>query len=70
MPQSTYMYANGGHMNDFENELDEIRIKLYEETRGVDTKEIINSVNSHARSIAYEFNINIKNTINEKIFTI
>ncbi|MCL2043649.1 MAG: hypothetical protein FWG89_05860 [Treponema sp.] len=53
-------------MKDFENELDEIRIKLYEETRGLDTKEIINSVNSHARSIAYEFGINIKNTINEK----
>ena len=60
------MHANGGCMKDFENELDEIRIKLYEETKELDVEDIIKNVNSHARCVAYEFGINIKNTINEK----
>jgi hypothetical protein len=62
------MYANGGFMNNFENELDEIRIKLYEETKELDTEEIINNVNSHAQNIALEYGFSIKNTIPEKYF--
>ena len=53
-------------MKDFENELDEIRIKLYEETKEMDTNNIIEIVNSHARKIAHEFGIKIEIPINEK----
>ena len=60
------MYSNGGIMKDFENELDEIRIKLYEETKKMDTNNIIESVNSHARKIAHEFGIKIETSIIEK----
>ena len=60
------MYANGGFMKNFENELDDIRIKLYEETKGLDTEDIIKNVNSHAKNIAKEYGIQIRNTITEK----
>ena len=60
------MYSNGGIMKDFENELDEIRIKLYEETKKMDTNNIIDIVNSHARKIAHEFDIKIEIPIKEK----
>jgi len=53
-------------MKDFENELDEIRIKLFEETKKMDTNNIIESVNSHARKIAHEFGIKIETAIKEK----
>ncbi|MCL2478715.1 MAG: hypothetical protein FWF22_04390 [Treponema sp.] len=52
-------------MKDFENELDEIRIKLYEETKDLDTVDIINKVNSHAQKIANEFGFKICTTIDE-----
>ena len=54
------MYANGGNMNDFENQLDEIRIRLFEETNKMDKEDIIRTVNSHARIIACKFGINIE----------
>jgi len=38
-------------MNNFENQLDAIRIKLYEETKDMDKENIIINVNSHARKI-------------------
>ena len=60
------MYANGGYMNDFENELDKIRIELYETTIEMDEENAIFYVNSHARKIAQEFGINIKTTIDEE----
>jgi hypothetical protein len=47
-------------MKDFENELDEIRIKLYEETKGLDTEDIIKNVNYRAQKIAHEYGIYIK----------
>ena len=53
-------------MKDFENELDEIRIKLYEETKKMGTNNIIEIVNSHARKIAHEFGIKIETPIKEK----
>jgi hypothetical protein len=55
-------------MNDFENQLDAIRIKLYEETKEMDKEDIIKNVNSHAQNIAKKFGIKIESTINEKYF--
>ena len=55
-------------MNDFENQLDEIRIKLFEETKMMDKEDIIRTVNSHARIIAREFGINIENMANSRYF--
>jgi pyruvate formate-lyase activating enzyme-like uncharacterized protein len=46
-------------MNNYESQLDEIRIKLYEETNGMAKNEIINMVNSHAQKVAQEFGIHI-----------
>jgi hypothetical protein len=55
-------------MNNFENQLDAIRIKLYEETKDMDKEDIIRNVNSHAQNIAQKFGIKIESTINEKCF--
>jgi hypothetical protein len=52
-------------MNNFEDQLDEIRIKLYEETKEMNKEDIIRNVNAHARRIAHEFGIKIENKINE-----
>ena len=60
------MYANGGSMINFENQLDEIRVKLYEETKNMDKLDIIFTVNSHAQKIAHEFGINIENMADER----
>jgi hypothetical protein len=49
-------------MNNFEDELDTIRIKLYEETKNMDTTLLVNTVNSHARKIADEFGFKIMNS--------
>ena len=53
-------------MKDFENELDRIRIELYEKTKGMTKEDIIFSVNSHAKNIAQEFGIKMK--INEDYY--
>jgi hypothetical protein len=55
-------------MNNFENQLDAIRVKLYEETKDMDKEDIIRNVNSHAQKIAQEFGIKIENKISEKYF--
>ncbi|MDR2596533.1 MAG: hypothetical protein LBC76_04340 [Treponema sp.] len=56
-------------MSDFEDQLDVIRIKLYDETRDMDKEDIVMSVNSHARKIAQQFGIKIeKSTTNKKYF--
>jgi hypothetical protein len=55
-------------MNNFEDQLDAIRIKLYEETKEMDKEDIIRNVNSHARNIAQRFGIEIESTINEEYF--
>ena len=47
-------------MNNFENQLDDIRIKLYEETKDMAKEEIIENVNAHAKKIAKEFGIIIE----------
>jgi hypothetical protein len=52
-------------MNNFENQLDAIRIKLYEETKDMDKEDIIRNVNSHAHKIAQEFGIEIKSKVPE-----
>jgi hypothetical protein len=48
-------------MNNYEDQLDEIRVKLFEETNGMKKAEIIKLVNSHAKKIAQEFGISIIN---------
>jgi hypothetical protein len=55
-------------VNNFENELDEIRIKLFEETNGMGKNEIIGLVNSRAKKIAQEYGINIVNKTTENDF--
>ena len=60
------MHANGGCMKGFENELDRIRIELYEKTKGME-EEIILNVNSNTKKIAQEFGINIKTGIEKKL---
>ena len=62
------MYTYGGFMKDFENSLDDIRIKLYEETKELDIEDIIKSVNSHAQKIAKEFCTKIEAAASEKHF--
>ena len=53
-------------MKYFEDELDNIRIELYEKTKEMDKTKIISSVNSHAQKIAEEFGIIIKSEITEE----
>jgi len=53
-------------MKDFENELDMIRLDLYEKTKKMDKEEIIKNVNSHAKKIAQVFGINIINKSKEE----
>jgi len=55
-------------MNNFENQLDAIRVKLYEETKDMDKEDLIRNVNSHAQKVAQEFGIKIENKISEKYF--
>jgi len=55
-------------MNNFEDQLDIIRIELYEETKEMDKEDIIRNVNSHAQKIAQEFGIKIESMVNEKYF--
>ena len=64
------MYTDGGNMINFENQLDDIRIKLYEETKDLDKFNIISTVNSHARKIAQEFGIKIIDKTEEEYFQI
>jgi hypothetical protein len=46
-------------MKNYEDQLDEIRIKLDEKTNGLEKNEIIRRVNSHAERVAREFGIYI-----------
>ena len=57
-------------MNSFEDQLDEIRIKLYEETKELNKADIIENVNAHAKKIAREFGIKIENRVSENYFQI
>ncbi|MDR0609440.1 MAG: hypothetical protein LBG58_04975 [Planctomycetaceae bacterium] len=56
-------------MNNYENELDEIRIKLYEEMNNMEKDEIVRMVNTHAKKIAQEFGIHIVKEISENYVT-
>ena len=53
-------------MKDFENELDEIRVKLYEESKYLKKEDIIKNVNSNCKKIAREFDIKVKSNTQEK----
>ena len=55
-------------MNNFEDQLDVIRLKLYEETKEMDKEDIINNVNSHAQRIAQEFGIKIDSAVPDSAF--
>jgi hypothetical protein len=55
-------------MNNFEEQLDAIRIKLYEDTKEMDKEDIIRNVNFHAQEIAQEFGIKIAGRIIERHF--
>ena len=56
-------------MNNFEDQLDVIRVQLYEETKKMDKEEIITNVNSHAKKIAQEFGIKIDSTVSDSAFS-
>jgi hypothetical protein len=47
---------------DFEDELDAIRVKLYEETKGLDSAEFAKELNSRAKRIADKYGIKIRST--------
>jgi hypothetical protein len=53
-------------MNNFEDQLDEIRIKLYEETKGMSRDEIIDSINLSAQTIADKYGIHIIKSMSEQ----
>ena len=55
-------------MNNYEKELDEIRIKLYEETNNMEKDDIIMLINTHARNIAQDFGIKIAKETTENYF--
>ncbi|GHT62464.1 hypothetical protein FACS1894109_21300 [Spirochaetia bacterium] len=55
-------------MNNFEYELDKIRVQLYEETKNMDKASLVKTVNANAKKIADEFGIKIiKNNIKENV---
>ena len=56
-------------MNNFEDQLDVIRVQLYEETKKMDKEDIITNVNSHAKKIAQEFGIKIDSTVSDSTFS-
>jgi len=56
-------------MNNFEDQLDVIRVQLYEETKKMDKEDIITNVNSHAQKIAQEFGIKIDSTVSDSAFS-
>ena len=51
-------------MKYFEDEFDRIRVELFEETKEMDKKDIIKSVNSHANNISSEYGVKIEHGIN------
>ena len=52
-------------MKNFENELDRIRVELYEETKDLCPDDLIKNVNSHAKKIAHDFGIKTEAAIRE-----
>ncbi|MDR1429189.1 MAG: hypothetical protein LBI85_02785 [Spirochaetaceae bacterium] len=54
-------------MNNFEDELDRIRIQLYEETKNLDKASLVKRVNSNAKKISDELGIKIMKTENVKV---
>ena len=56
-------------MNNFEEQLDKIRIGLYEKTKNMNKEDIIQNVNSNAKKIANEFGIKITHDTETSIRT-
>jgi hypothetical protein len=46
-------------MNNFEDKLEEIRLKLYEETKNMDKMDAINFINENARKIVSKYNLSV-----------
>ena len=46
-------------MNNFEDKLEEIRLKLYEETKNMDNMDAINFINGNARKIVSKYNLSV-----------
>ena len=46
-------------MNNFEDKLEEIRLKLYEETKNMDKMDAINFINEKARKIVSKYNMKV-----------
>ena len=46
-------------MNDFENQLDKIRVGLYEQTKDMKNAEIVKVANDHGRALAVKYGIKI-----------
>jgi hypothetical protein len=44
-------------MNNFENQLDEIRVSLYEQTKNMSSAEIVEATNKNGKKIAEQFGI-------------
>jgi hypothetical protein len=64
------MYSNGGvglmkRSDTFEDELDEIRVKLYEETKNMTVEEQVAYFNSLAEPIIQEYGLRTLNQIKE-----
>ena len=52
-------------MNDFENELDNIRVSLYEKSKDLSQEVFISQMNAQARVIAEQFGFTIIASVND-----
>jgi len=46
-------------INDFENQLDKIRVEIYEQTKDMKNAEIVMAANNHGRALAVKYGIKI-----------
>jgi len=46
-------------MNDFENQLDKIRVEIYEQTRELKNAEAVKAANEHGKALAVKYGIKI-----------
>jgi hypothetical protein len=46
-------------MNDFENQLDKIRVDLYEQTKNMDNSEAVKAANDYGNALAAKYGIKI-----------
>ena len=46
-------------MNNFENQLDKIRVEIYEQTKDMKNAEIVKAANNHGKALASQYGIKI-----------